>query len=472
VHILDVADVARAGTVRAFSDVGGSNLLAQSHMLGLGENSFQIVPVNAAGVRRLEINFPGSGGIPAVVSCRNQRTDLYRIGDKIWDDADGDGLQDENEPGIADVVMELYIPGQGQVVGRTTTTSRGLYRFENVPAGTYEVRIAASNFSSAGALEGAVLTTANVGEDTLDSDFAPHTMTAEATVPLNGGDNLTIDGGILLAASGDTTAPDRVTVELRDNKGSQYEVRLVEQSGRTWSYSVREVSGRDLSYWSLGIENCLSHIEGYNPGGALLGPDSLTGFQGIKWAVNNSFSEGVFSFTLDNDYALGSALALINGSGNVAATAIAAPDCSAVETVIPDDGGAGGEGDDVCNFRWVDWDGGTATNLELADNMNDTSQSGTWSIGRVISPGPALANSTLVAAALNNKIGDEFVIPLTEWTGAGYEVCGFAQVRLLDFNLGTDPIQMSIQFLKGMARSADTSTSLLDYGVRDVVIVD
>ena len=104
--------------------------------------------------------------------------------------------------------------------------------------------------------------------------------------------------------------------------------------------------------------------------------------------------------------------------------------------------------------------------------MDDTSQSGTWSINRVISPGPALTNSTLVAAALNNRIGDEFVIPLSEWTGAGYEVCGFAQVRLLDFDLSTNPVQMSVQFLKGMARSSDTSTTLLDYGVRDVLVVD
>ena len=471
VQIVDVADVARAGAVRAFSDAAGGNLLVESRMLGLGENSIQNVPVNATGVRRLEIDFPGSGGIPAVVSCRNQQTDLYRIGDMIWDDADNDGLQDENEPGVSGVELALYMDGQGQVVATTTSNSRGMYRFENLPAGTYAVKIAPSNFSSGGVLENSVLTGANVGQDALDSDFDSSTMTAQTTVPLDGGDDLTIDGGVLLAAGGGTTtAPDTVTVELTDSQGSQYEIRLVEQSGRTWSYAVREVSGRDLNYWSLGIQNCLAHIDGSSPGGALLGTDSLTGFPGIKWVVVNQFTEGVFSFTLDNDYALGSALALINGSGNVGATTIAAPDCSTVEDVIPD--GGGGDGDDSCNFRWVDWDGATGTNLELAGDMNDTDHSGTWSIGRVISPGPAITNSTLVAAALNNRIGDEFVIPLSEWTGAGYEVCGFAQVRLLDFDLGADPVQMSIQFLKGMARSSDTHPTLTDYGARDVLIVD
>ena len=228
VHVVDVADVARAGTVRAYSDPVGSSLLVQSKMLGLGENSMQTVPVNATGVRRLEIDFPGSGGIPAVVSCRNQQTDLYNIGDIIWDDADGDGLQDENEPGVADVEIELLMEGQGQVVAKAATNGRGLYRFENLPGGTYVLRIAASNFDSGGALEDSVLTGRNVGEDTLDSDFDSSTMTVTTTVPFNGGDNLTLDGGVLLAAAGDTAAPDRVTVTLRDSRSS----RVRSSSGR------------------------------------------------------------------------------------------------------------------------------------------------------------------------------------------------------------------------------------------------
>ena len=297
-------------------------------------------------------------------------------------------------------------------------------------------------------------------------------------MPFNGGDDLTIDGGIVLGSGGGTAGPDQVTVQLNDSKHSRYEIRLVSQIGRTWTYAVREVSGRDLSYWSLGIQSCLDHIDGSSPSGALIGADSMTGFPGIKWTVVNSFTEGTFSFTLDDDYALSSAPALINGSGNVATTAIAAPDCSLVEGGDDpgggeDGGGSGGDEDpDSCNFRWVDWDGSTGTNLELAQNINDTRQSGSWSVGRVISPGPAVTDSALVAAALNNKIGDEFVIPLTEWTGAGYEVCGFAQVRLLDYNLGANPIQMSVQFLKGMARSGDTDPNATDYGARDIVIVD
>lgn len=478
VYIVDVDDYEATGMVRAYSDLSGGNLLVENRMLGLGENSVQAVPVNASGVRRLEIEFPGSGGIPAVVSCRNQQLTLYRIGDFIWDDADGDGIQDENEPGISGVELELYLGGRNDLVAKTTTNSRGGYRFENLPAGTYDVKIAASNFATGGPLQDAVLTSYDVGEDTLDSNFNGSNMTAQATVPLNGGDDMTIDGGFLLTGGG-TAAPDRVTVDLNDSKNSQYEIRLVSQTGRTWTYRVREVSGSNLDGWSLGIENCLDHIEGFSPSGALVGPHGLTGFPGIGWDLGSQFDDGVFSFTLDGDYALGAAAAQLMVKNRPAYSTIAAPDCSVIDYVIPDGGGSddnGGAGSDdssdTCNFRWLDWDGTTGTNIELAENMNDTRRSGSWSVGRVISPGPALSNSTLVASALHNKIGDEFVIPLTEWTGEGYQVCGFAQVRLLDFDLGTDPIQMSIQFLKGMARSGDTDPLAIDYGARDVIMID
>ena len=178
VYMVDVDDHEAGGTVRAYSDLAGSTLLVENQALGLGDNSYQAVPVNATGVRRLEIDFPGSGGVPAVISCRNQQLNLYAIGDKVWDDTDGDGLQDEGEPGIGGVELELYLVGMNQVVAKETTNSRGVYRFDDLPPGTYDVKLAAANFAAGGALEGAVLTDLNVGEDTLDSDFATDTKKA------------------------------------------------------------------------------------------------------------------------------------------------------------------------------------------------------------------------------------------------------------------------------------------------------
>ncbi|MCO6455469.1 MAG: DUF11 domain-containing protein [Pirellulaceae bacterium] len=60
------------------------------------------------------------------------------IGDRIFVDADGDGIQDAGEPGIPGVTVNLLDNG-GNVIGTTTTNQNGQYQFPNLPAGTYTV---------------------------------------------------------------------------------------------------------------------------------------------------------------------------------------------------------------------------------------------------------------------------------------------------------------------------------------------
>ncbi|MEM9552691.1 MAG: SdrD B-like domain-containing protein [Acidobacteriota bacterium] len=63
------------------------------------------------------------------------------VGDVVWSDADGDGVQDPGEPGIAGVTVDLQFFNPGtltwDVVATTTTGSDGAYRFENLPRGSY-----------------------------------------------------------------------------------------------------------------------------------------------------------------------------------------------------------------------------------------------------------------------------------------------------------------------------------------------
>jgi len=307
------------------------------------------------------------------------------------------------------------------------------------------------------------------GDDTLDSDFSAGMATV--SLPLNGGNNLTVDGGYILpAGAGVDSGPQTATVSLSDNKSTQYEIALDSHEGDTWTYRVREIRGWDMSQWNLGIGNCVEHIEGYSPGGASLGLDS--GITGIKWSVDKGFSDGYFSITLDDTYVRGSVNALAKSVKNgQAQVAIAGPDCSQVDDTAGGDTPGGG-GETVCDFRWVDWNGGATTNMELKQFMDVTSHSGRWKLGDVIEPGPPVSNDTLINASLANRVGDEMVIPLTEWNGTGYQVCGFAQVRLLGYNFSADPLQMSIQFLKGLTRSGDSDPAAPDYGARDVRMVD
>ncbi|MBE9066392.1 hypothetical protein IQ260_06975 [Leptolyngbya cf. ectocarpi LEGE 11479] len=88
------------------------------------------------------------------------------IGDLIWEDTDGDGVQDPGENGIENVTVDLYwdIDGNGQidpggdpVLGTQTTGASGNYNFFDLIFGNYIVKVTDTN----GVLSGAVLTTSS-----------------------------------------------------------------------------------------------------------------------------------------------------------------------------------------------------------------------------------------------------------------------------------------------------------------------
>jgi uncharacterized repeat protein (TIGR01451 family) len=65
------------------------------------------------------------------------------IGDRVWRDDDGDGVQDAGEPGIPGVTVTLTgADAFGNPVSTTTTTgANGAYLFDNLLAGTYVVTV-------------------------------------------------------------------------------------------------------------------------------------------------------------------------------------------------------------------------------------------------------------------------------------------------------------------------------------------
>ncbi len=114
------------------------------------------------------------------VSAVGETTDLEdhtplhgRIGDFVWTDSNGNGLQDVNEPGVNGVTVRL-LDGLGNVLATTTTANNGIgdpgyYTFTGLLAGSYIVEFVAPGGytftvqnADAQGLNGAVNSDANI----------------------------------------------------------------------------------------------------------------------------------------------------------------------------------------------------------------------------------------------------------------------------------------------------------------------
>ena len=131
------------------------------------------------------------------------------IGNRVWMDTDGDGIQDANEMGLAGVSVQLY--KNGTLVGTSVTTSTGQYLFNNsnvtgglLPSMAYEIRI--PNFTTQAGLSGKSLTTTDVNgnaDDQRDNDgtVSGTNVIANITTGISGDNNHTYDFGFKSCAT-------------------------------------------------------------------------------------------------------------------------------------------------------------------------------------------------------------------------------------------------------------------------------
>ncbi|MBP6431896.1 MAG: T9SS type A sorting domain-containing protein [Ferruginibacter sp.] len=136
------------------------------------------------------------------------------LGDKVWNDLDGDGVQDANEPGVAGITVTLY-NSLGVAVATTTTDINGNYLFPNLTPGDYSVGFSnlPAGFGFTGQDKG--------GNDATDSDANPATGRTALVTVVGGTTNTTVDAGIRQGNnSGLGSLGDRVWYDL-DNNGIQ-----------------------------------------------------------------------------------------------------------------------------------------------------------------------------------------------------------------------------------------------------------
>ncbi|MBF4605073.1 SdrD B-like domain-containing protein [Curtobacterium sp. VKM Ac-2884] len=206
-------DVTAFRIQRAAPVAGGETITHTVAVSTIGERDGDRY-TNRFGVRASNLALPVQSN-PATV-----RVAAGAIGDRVWSDDDGDGLQDHGEPGIADVQVHLDgTDDRGDDVERDTTSDAdGTYHFDGLRPGDYTVTVADRDDRA--------FTTEHVGDDpAADSDVDARGVSG--TVPIvwehdaEGGRTAvtrdsTVDAGVVPVVPGEDATPGRPAPDQLD----------------------------------------------------------------------------------------------------------------------------------------------------------------------------------------------------------------------------------------------------------------
>ena len=170
------------------------------------------------------------------------------VGDLVFEDIDGDGVQDAGEPGIPDVGVTLFlvdpVTGDPVEIATTTTDGAGVYGFADLAPGAYFVEFDLGTLPT-----GFVATLPNVGDDALDSDADPTTgrtaptpflvsgAVADLTLDLGAFDPVSVGNFVWDDLDGDGVQDpgepgvEGVTVYLWDASGTEIDSTTTDASG-------------------------------------------------------------------------------------------------------------------------------------------------------------------------------------------------------------------------------------------------
>jgi hypothetical protein len=142
------------------------------------KNSTTQGPVSDAAFSR------GAPPVGSVIAFYNTLLPAGQIGNFVWNDLNGNGVQDSGEPGIAGQTVTLNGPGGTQT---TTTDANGNYLFTGLSAGSYTVTVGTpSGFNASPSNQG--------GNSNTDSNGSPATVVLASNASVD----LSIDFGFVV----------------------------------------------------------------------------------------------------------------------------------------------------------------------------------------------------------------------------------------------------------------------------------
>ena len=160
------------------------------------------IPADAAGVMYSRFRFTnnaGDGGnSPTGLATSGEVEDyaLASLGNRVWLDSNGNGIQNDDEPGVANVEVRLLDHNGNPVLDAdnnpvtTIADSNGIYEFPGLPPGNYRVEFVAPGSNS--------FTLRGQGDDgELDSDPDPETGQTAIFTMMPGQLRTDVDAGLV-----------------------------------------------------------------------------------------------------------------------------------------------------------------------------------------------------------------------------------------------------------------------------------
>lgn len=376
------------------------------------------------------------------------------IGNLVWEDLDGDGQVDANEPGIPGVVLQLFFDADNNgglngteltVPIRTTSTNPdGFYLFGDLGPGNYQVIVPEENFEVGGALERLRLSASpsNLSDSSIDDDDNGN-QSGEAST--------TVSGPFLALSIGGEVV-DGLGSNEESGRGAELDNEDDASGDMTVDFGFVQEAGKANSYRDF----LVIHAEVFN-----LDDNSQPGVPASDPLT------GMSTGSLDTDGDDG-ALATLGGNsdrdvfGNLLEYALCFDPGSGTKT-FPD--GTPNEGFHLeMNEGSLDLKFTRPLNAaDVAYRIQSSSDGSIWvdeatvegaifSAGITVSPGAVSGTEEVCFSDLVSEVAEESLLRLSVVsTGGGFEgfspILGYQQASILDFcQTYSDPLMMSCVF--------------------------
>ena len=275
-------------TQAGFADGSDSDAFLVANPTGSPSGTFPVIPVTtgAAGSNNhnLDVGFTSST--------------TYTIGNRVWFDTNNDGQINAGEVGINGVSVSLFLDANGDGVPDTpgtpvatqNTASGGYYRFDNLSATNYVVRINPANFANGAVLSGYENTSGSSNADVDSTSVAGENgenginpAGAANSVQSNG----ILSGSITLGAPGEPVSESDVlgatqgSIDAAANLTIDFGFYRMSLSGTLWNDNgagtPANINNGMLNAGEPGIYNLRVQLYDSSNVEILVGPDGILG---------------------------------------------------------------------------------------------------------------------------------------------------------------------------------------------------